>query len=251
MKPKDLTIVVPTKNESRNITGFLESIPSDVDLIVVDASDDETTEIIARTRPERTSILTCPGNIATARQRGAETARTEWLLFTDADLIFDPAYFQNLARVEPDPLEGGIAGAKSSRTRYRTYFRLFNTWLRLLCRLGIPAATGSNMLVRRKALLEAGGFDSSLDCNEDSYLMWRVGRLGYQVPFRGDLRVYESDHRRLDRGMVRKSLHSIVRCFLLFYNILPSHVRNNNWGYWEEGAKKRELKTETRRSGQS
>ena len=45
-KLKDITIVVPTKNEPHNIPAFLRSIPPKIPLIVVDASDDNTVRLI-------------------------------------------------------------------------------------------------------------------------------------------------------------------------------------------------------------
>jgi glycosyltransferase involved in cell wall biosynthesis len=235
MNLDDVTIIVPTKNEHENVVPFLRSIPPRMRLIVVDASDDDTRDVIRRTRPVNTGIIRDPGNIACARQRGADAATTEWLLYTDADVVFDDTYFERLARIEPGGRCGGIIGAKTSRARYRMYYRLFNLWLRLICFLNIPAGTGSNMIVRRRALQEAGGFDLNLSCNEDSLLTWRVGRCGYRVPYHGELAVYETDHRRLERGLIRKSLHSIVRCIMLFAGAFGNHLRDHDWGYWSGG----------------
>ncbi len=234
MDLQNITIIVPTKNERTNIVPFLESIPRDMRLIVVDASDDDTRDVIRRVRPENTEIIMDRGNIACARQRGADAARTEWLLYTDGDVAFDEDYFERLARIGLTERHGGIIGAKSSRTGYRFYYRLFALWLRLICFLRIPAGTGSNMLVRRKALYDAGGFDRSLSCNEDSMLTWKVSRCGYRVPYYGDLVVYETDHRRLERGLVRKSMHSILRCIMLFSGAFRKYLRNNDWGYWNK-----------------
>jgi glycosyltransferase involved in cell wall biosynthesis len=234
MDLQNVTIIVPTKNERTNIVPFLESIPRDMRLIVVDASDDDTRDVIRRVRPENTEIIRDRGNIACARQRGAEAAEAEWLLYTDGDVVFDQYYFERLARIELTERHGGIIGAKSSRTGYRNYYRLFALWLRLICLLGFPAGTGSNMIVRRKALFDAGGFDRTLSCNEDSMLTWKVSRCGYRVPYHGELVVYETDHRRLERGPVRKSLHSIVRCTMLFTGVFAQHLRNNDWGYWNK-----------------
>ena len=54
MQHPDLTVVVPTRNEARNIPLFLASIPADLPLVVVDASDDGTPEIVRRLRPDST-----------------------------------------------------------------------------------------------------------------------------------------------------------------------------------------------------
>lgn len=234
MRIDDITIVVPTKDESENIGGFLASLPPEVHLVVVDASSDDTPEKVVRLRPERTQVLRYPGNISEARQKGAEVARTSWLLFTDADISFEASYFDRLARMPVGPGAGGIVGTKQSLDSYRRYHALFLHGQRLLTRLGIPAATGSNMLIRRDVLLEVGGFDLRLVCNEDSEVMWRVARAEHDVLFAADLVVYERDHRRLDGGVVRKLVHSVLRCAVLYTGLLPQRWWSGDWGYWRE-----------------
>jgi hypothetical protein len=32
---------------------------------------------------------------------------------------------------------------------------------------------------------------------------------------------------------LRKTLHSISRCFLLYANLMPVKYRNYDWGYWQ------------------
>lgn len=234
MDLKDVTIIVPTKNERTNIISFLQSIPEQIPLIVVDASTDGTAELVRKMRSSSTTILREKSNIARSRQAGSEVAQTEWLLFTDADVVFCENYFDYLSRLQLKSGVAGIVGTKRSLDRYRFYFHLFSAWLKFICFLNIPAATGSNMLVRRSALFEAGGFDISLPCNEDSFLMWQISRLGYQVHYNGSLVVYETDHRRLDRGVVLKTIHSIVRCILLFSGCLSPSLRYSDWGYWSK-----------------
>lgn len=230
MEPSDVTIIVPTRNEVANIPAFLASIPSAVRLIVVDASDDETPDLIERLRPDNTQVLRRPVKIAAARQIGAEAAETEWFLFTDADVIFAPDYFDRLAPYERLDV---VAGPKLSRDRYQEYYKWFSRGMRALTNLGIPSASGSNMLVRREAFFTSGGFDLQLTVNEDSELAWRIRRHGFRVGFAPDLRVYARDHRRLDRGRTKKTFHTLARCFLLYTGLMPESLRPKDWGYWK------------------
>ncbi|MBD3180265.1 MAG: glycosyltransferase [Candidatus Latescibacteria bacterium] len=232
MNLNDVTVIVPTKNERENIKPFLRSIPDNLKLIVVDASEDDTRDLIKRLRPKNTRVIYDPGNIPEARQRGADEARTEWLLFTDADVVFGDDYFSELISLELADQDGAVVGRKTSRGRYNFYYRFFALWLRTICFLGFPAGTGSNMLVKRSALYEAGGFDLDLTCNEDSMLTWCIHRCGYRVPYADNIRVYETDHRRLERGLIKKSLHSIFRCIILFSGFFTRQLRANDWGYW-------------------
>ncbi|MCS6848795.1 MAG: glycosyltransferase [Anaerolineae bacterium] len=235
MQIEDLTIILPTRNERYNIRAFLASLPDDVQLIVVDASDDETPQLVHDIRPRRTVIIQQPCNVVAARQIGAEAANTPWLLFTDADVIFSLTYFSDLARMDTsDPRLGAIYGAKKACDRFIPYHRWFTRAQGFFAMLGIPAATGSNLLISRAAFRDVGGFDLRLTCNEDSEIAWRIKRHGYRTMFAPGLVVYARDHRRLERGVMRKIAHSSLRCFLLYFNLLPSRWRGRDWGYWSD-----------------
>jgi glycosyltransferase involved in cell wall biosynthesis len=231
MRPSDITVVLPTRNEERNIRNFLGSLPETCHLIVVDAGEDRTADLVTEARPERTLVVRRPSTIPEARQIGTELARTEWLLFTDADVVFPAGYFERLAAYADCH---GVYGAKLSRDRFRRYYRAFAYGQQVSHALGIPAVTGSNLLVRREVVLAIGGFDPELVCNEDSELGWRIQRGGYRIRFAKDLPVYATDHRRLERGVCRKTLHSVFRCVCLYFDLIPARWRNRDWGYWSE-----------------
>lgn len=229
IQPDDITVVLPTRNEAHNIVPFLASLPPSVSLIVVDASDDLTPHLVYTNRPERTKVLRSTAHIAVARNIGGRAATTPWLLFTDADVSFAPDYF---VRIQQYGAAAALFGPKLSQQSFRAYYRWFSRGQRLLARLKIPAVSGSNFLVRRGAFLATGGFDPALTCNEDSEYGWRLARHNYTVKFAPDLVVYERDHRRLQRGVARKTLHSLIRCSLLYTGLMPARLRAGDWGYW-------------------
>lgn len=233
----DITVIVPTRNEEGNIETFLRSLPPAIPLIVVDASTDRTAELIMRWRPERTQVIRSRSTIPEARQLGAEAARTEWLLFTDADVVFPPDYF---TRIETHLGQDCVYGSKLSRDRFNRYYRWFSYGQQICHRLGIPAATGSNLAVRRRVLMDVAGFDPELICNEDSELVWRVKRAGFRVRFASDMPVYATDHRRLERGLLRKTAHTLARCLLLYTDVAPSRWRAGDWGYWSKPRRQEE-----------
>jgi glycosyltransferase involved in cell wall biosynthesis len=229
MQLEEMTVIVPTRNEMRNITAFLRSLPSSMGLIVVDASTDDTPNVVMRTRPHNTVVLRDPGNVTQARQLGAEAAHSPWLLFSDADVTFASEYFELVATYGDCD---ALYGPKLSADGYQHYYHLFSLGQHISHNLGITAASGSNMLVRRDVFWRVGGFDLRLNCNEDSELIWRVKRSGYRVCFAPDLRVYARDHRRLERGRLRKTVHSVLRCALLYSGLMPERWRGSDWGYW-------------------
>jgi GT2 family glycosyltransferase len=225
----DLTVIVPTRNEARNMSMFLASVPDQVQLIVADSSTDHTPELVETLRPHNLTVIRQQCSVTQARQLGARAAHTRWLLFSDADVSFARDYFHRLAAYTDYE---AVYGPKLSRDHYAHYYRLIGWGQGAAHALGIPAVSGSNLLVRQDVFWDAGGFDLELACNEDSELGWRLKRRGFRVGFAPDLIVYARDHRRLHRGMVRKTLHSFVRCTLLYLNMMPAAWRSRDWGYW-------------------
>jgi glycosyltransferase involved in cell wall biosynthesis len=228
----DVTIIVPTRNESANIARFLASLPDRARLIVVDSSSDDTLRRIASARPDRTTLVAAEVNIPEARQLGAELATTRWLFFTDADVTLSPHYARRLASLPITDEVGGVAGAKDTAGGHEGYHRWFTRGQQLLDLMGVPAATGSNMLVRADVLRSVGGFDTRLTVNEDTEMMFRVKRSGYDVLFEPELRVNSFDHRRLQSGKLHKLVHSLTRCAMLWATPRSRLVRRGDWGYW-------------------
>lgn len=228
----DVTVVVPTRNERSGIGRFLGSIPDSVKLVVVDSSDDDTVEVIESVRPT-TQVISAHLNIPEARQRGAEVSTSRWILFTDADVIFAPDYFTRLAELDVPARVGGIVGVKRTVEGYDRYHRWFLRGQRILHAFDIPAASGSNMLVRRAALTNVGGFDPRLRVNEDSELMFRIARAGWKVPLEPELAVMSFDHRRLELGVGRKLVHGAVRNTALYLGVFEQSIRRSDWGYWQ------------------
>ena len=234
MRIEDLTVVVPTKNEAHNIGPFLDSLDPCVALVIVDASTDDTRARIGTARPDAL-VIEDPGTIPEARQLGLERAATPWVLFTDADMAFDVGYWRAWEALDLGPRVGAVQGAKlSADERYRTYYRFFSFGIRVMAWFTVPAGSGSNMIHRRRALLDAGGFDPTLTANEDIYALWTVRRAGWRVIYQGGLKVYERDHRRLDQGRLKKTLHGWVRPLMLFSGLGDDRVRRSSWGYWNE-----------------
>ncbi|MEM7008940.1 MAG: glycosyltransferase [Thermodesulfobacteriota bacterium] len=226
---EEFTIILPTRNEAHNIGKFLKSIPEEIKLIVVDSSEDETAEIIAEQRALNTSVIKELCSVTQARQIGSDFAKTKWLIFTDADIEFAPGYFDKLLEYEGYDL---IYGPKLSAGEYATYYKLFSHGQYIIDSIGVPAASGSNCIITKGAYEKSGGFDLELTCNEDSELAWRVKQNGYKPLYDPKLVVYATDHRRLEMGLIRKTLHSITRCSLLYFNLIPRRWRSYDWGYW-------------------
>ncbi len=245
MRLSDLTVIVPTRNDAHNIVPFMDSLHPDVALVVVDAGQDETPQLVATHRP-RARIVYSTASLGAARQLGAEVADTAWFLFSDADISFAPDYWLTLSDLVVKPW-GAVYGPKLSISDHQNYYRRFARGMLLLDRLGIPAASGANLLISRRAMVAAGGFDVSLRCNEDSEICWRIQRAGYRVHYEPRLVVLARDHRRLERGPWRKDLHSLARCALLYTDLMPERWRSQGWSNWQSDSLPEEINLSTRR----
>lgn len=231
----EVSVIVPTRNEKANIASFLASLHPDVELVVVDASDDGTDKLIKELRPRHTLVIRSHARIAPARQIGSYAARGRWLIFSDADVRFEPGYFAHLCQLQTTTYDA-FYGPKYATPTYPHYSRFFNASQRAIHRLGVPAASGSNMGIRRDVLRAVGGFRLDLPVNEDTELMMRVRRQGFRVLYTRHMAVRSIDDRRLDCGVAFKTTHSLARNLLLFVNLyvpLPRRWLCHDWGYWK------------------
>jgi glycosyltransferase involved in cell wall biosynthesis len=231
MQLNDLTVIVPTKNEANNLPCLIESIPPEIHLVVVDASQDGTPDLVLRLRPKHTTVICTPDHIAAARNLGAQIARTRWLSFTDADITFAPDYFDHL---KTSPYFYLRYGPKLSSDQQFAFYQNFSTWQARLHRLGIPAVSGSNLVVNAQTFHRMGGFRRDLLVNEDTEFGYRTKKAGYPVEFDPSMVVYARDHRRLRQGKLRKNLHTLARCALIYMNVLPGLWSGRDWGYWSK-----------------
>ena len=95
-----ITVVIPARNEAAGIAGAVRSFPSGRVIVVDDASGDETARLAleagARVIPAP-SLRRGEKGKAAACAAGAREARTEWVLFIDADTSYAPEFLGSLA----------------------------------------------------------------------------------------------------------------------------------------------------------
>jgi GT2 family glycosyltransferase len=146
---------------------------------------------------------------AYARNAGAERARNDWILFLDADTrasaeLLD-AYF---AAEPPGDDVGALAGevvpsgaATSVAARYGAA-RGFLNQAAHLAHPYRPRAVAANLLVRRDAFRQIGGFYEGVRAAEDTDFSWRLQQAGWRLELRPNARVehvYRSTVRELRR----------------------------------------------------
>jgi glycosyltransferase involved in cell wall biosynthesis len=111
----ELTVVIPTKNEARNLPWVLERLPDIADeVIIVDGmSTDDTIDVARQMRPDvRVVIERRPGKGAALRA-GFAAAKGRYVVMIDADGSMDPGEIERYVAM----LCGGCDFVKGSRFR--------------------------------------------------------------------------------------------------------------------------------------
>lgn len=215
---KTASVIIPTKNESKNLGEALESlrnsgIPQTVELIIVDAhSTDDTVEVALNYRAQ--VLYEDSGTRAGACNVGLRKCVGNIVIFTDADCLFPKGWIDSILKhFTNDPQIATVGGVDVNPPEVTSYFQESCGLLDEL-RVGSNRWYGSslrprgcNVAYRKSALLRAGGFDEEFVTGEEIDLQFRLHKLGYKTVFDPSIRVY---HKR------RPSLSSYCRQFRRF-----------------------------------
>lgn len=81
----EISVVIITKNEEKNIAPCLESVCWANEIIVIDSFSTDQTVAIARTFTDKVYQYEWPGMVGTQRNIGLDLSSSPWVLFLDAD----------------------------------------------------------------------------------------------------------------------------------------------------------------------
>lgn len=159
------------------------------ELIVADNTSDGTAGWIAGAGV-RVVRAACERSAYHARNEGARAATAGWILFLDADCRPEPgllaAYFAEPLADDCGAIAGQILGEPDQRSfaaRYARSRNLFDHAEGLIRADGGGAAAG-NLLVRRAAFEEIGGFAEGIRSGGDLDLCHRLRAGGWGLAFR-------------------------------------------------------------------
>lgn len=207
-----VTVVVPTRNNTRTIDACLTSVTTqtypEVELIVVDNhSTDDTSDIAAR---HTTRVFTGGPERSAQRNLGIERANGEWVLWLDSDMVLPPDAIEVAVRTARQTGATGVALPE------RTIGDGFWTACRALereCYLNQPWLHNPR-LVRRDYLLGDGGFHLSMSGPEDADLRMRMRGDGSRIELAPV--VVDHDEGRLTLGDVLRKRYYYGRSIPAF-----------------------------------
>jgi colanic acid/amylovoran biosynthesis glycosyltransferase len=144
-----------------------------------------------------------------ARNVGAERAANDWLLFIDADCIPPPALADDYFAAPPAAGVGAIAGRiapaagqTSTMARWAASREVLSQESSMRLPGGAAAAT-ANLLVRKAAWAEVGGFLEGPSLGTEFEFCWRLQDAGWRLEYRPEA-VVEHAHRESLRAVLHQ-----------------------------------------------
>lgn len=194
-----VSIVIPVKDRAADLRNCLTSLqqldyPQDrLEVIVVDdGSTDETPQVAKELGAVLVTSGAVGGGPALARNQGAATASGEILAFIDSDCAAAEDWLSDLLPAFSDEKLAAAGGwvdgmhHGSALDRYEAVMSSLNLGRRELTG-GAGGDTfylpSCNLLMRKQAFVEAGGFCADLHVGEDVDLTWRLRDAGWQIQY--------------------------------------------------------------------
>lgn len=177
-----ISVIIPARNEALTLPHLVGDLRAQTlppfEIIVADAaSSDQTAEVAASL-----GCRVVPGGLpAVGRNRGADAATGEWLLFVDADVRMDPDTIESaLAAAQSRRLDGASTWFHADGGSWQVHLNhLFSAWwFYLSSAIGWSHSIGGFLLARRDMHDRLGGFDPAVLVAEDQDYVLRMAKMG-------------------------------------------------------------------------
>ena len=194
-----ISIIVIALNEEQRIGNLLQDLSKqshqNFEVIVVDSnSDDATCEVAESYQAQLPALIIdkmSKRGVSLGRNRGAELAKHERLLFLDADVRLSADFLTRaLTTVETKKLQvaGFYMGADNLALIHKLGYSLFNAGL-FATQFFFPTAVGACIYSTQQVHQQIGGFDEQITLCEDceyvkkASMTWRYRMLPLSFTF--------------------------------------------------------------------
>lgn len=241
-EPK-LSIVIPALNEEKILPALLKSIRaqsfSGYEIILADAGSTDKTLEIAGIYGCRITKGGLPG---VGRNRGADVAHGEILLFLDADAnLADSNFFQNvLGEFDRKKLGAAtvLSEASSDKILDKLFYACWNFWI-IISLYFIPCAGGWCIFSRKEFHDGIKGFDERIKVGEDANYVFRISKIcKFGILKSGRVKI--SPRRFHAEGYIKIIFHSLGEAF--YRVILGKEDYGNRFDYQFDIYKKKKDK---------
>jgi len=183
-----ISVVIPAFNEEKLIGGTLEAVQKAMgafrergwgtELIICDNNSTDGTAALARAAGA-TVVFEPVNQIGRARNRGAEAATGDWLLFVDADSRPTRELLAEVAAA----IETGRYLYGGATVKFDDFHPVWSNGVKIwnaMSRIGKFVA-GSFIFCERAAFVKLGGFDNTIFVGEELELRNRLKRLARET----------------------------------------------------------------------
>jgi GT2 family glycosyltransferase len=202
-----------------------------LEVIVADGGSQDATVAIAKSE----GCYVVDGGIPSrGRNAGAQVARSDTILFLDADVILPQDFLeQAMGEFRRRDLDIASCFLEPLTKELRSLYRLINVSLAVM-QFIVPQAVGSCILVRRYVHEKLGGFNEEITVGEDLDYVRRATRVG-KFGFLKDVKVWVSTRRFEGQRLVTilLKLAWVEISFLLFGRVQGDPFRHLEG--WQRG----------------
>lgn len=183
MQAIGISVVIAAFNEERLIGKCIIAVKNQTfpqknyEILVIDnGSTDKTAEIARRLGITVISYTEQQGGAA-AKQFGAHKAKGEIIAITDADSIPDPHWLEKIDKLMQNKrlmCAGGTVLSAEDDPLMNFLLIAYDLIARINQLFGISVIWGPNMIIRKDAFVQIGGFDTTLKSSDDWEFVLRI-----------------------------------------------------------------------------
>lgn len=177
------SVIVTTRNEEKYIGDCLRSVRNqtvkNIEIIVTDSKSTDKTVQIARKYANRVIVKNC--GVSEGRNAGAKAARSDILVFLDADTMLMPDALEKvLEPYKSRKVVGTTCPVLPTRAapHYVATYMFHNGFSRMSTIVRKPQVTAIFCTYRKSSFEKVGGFNHEVGILEDYHLSLKIGKLG-------------------------------------------------------------------------